>query len=107
MSKLVTAAALVILGLGIGLWIGFNPEAHAAAQEKMDRASQAFAQVRVDAEHLVGRRSLPGLRPVKRNGSRSNRPATDNSSEGLDLQEIWSATQRVWISLLSRISTKS
>ena len=87
MSKLVAATALVILGLEIGLWIGFNPEAHAAAQEKMDGASQAFAQS-ADAGTWLGGVASPEAPTPSSETAAEQQTATDNSSEGLDLQEI-------------------
>ena len=56
MSKTV-GFLLLVLGLAVGLWLGFNPKAHQETVRDWDRAAAAVAHVR-----LTGAVKTPALR---------------------------------------------
>ena len=50
MSRIAVAVLLVAAGLGIGLWLGFNPERRAAVEENWQRAGDSIARIQADLD---------------------------------------------------------
>jgi uncharacterized protein HemX len=106
MSRLAGAALLVLLGLGIGLWLGFNPQGRALAEENMERANQYFAEIRADANVWVDD-ITPDDVPAATEESQRKEQASGSSSQSVALRDFWDATRQAWFSLLARFEIES
>ncbi len=102
MSRLVAAVFLVAVGLGIGLWLGYDPHARAAVEENWARAKSSAVQIQSDmgtringsgAESQASKDTAPGG-PIGRSPLAQVPKA---------LETFWRATQQLFFSLLARL----
>jgi hypothetical protein len=106
LTKLAVAGLLVAVGLGVGLWLGFDPQGRAVAQENMQRADQFFAEAGADLGLWLN--GLTTNDPAEPNGAQSQgSEAQDNSTQEVAFVNFWDATRQVWFSLLSRLGLAS
>ncbi|HEY5983963.1 MAG TPA: hypothetical protein VIU38_10860 [Anaerolineales bacterium] len=103
MSKAATAVLLVALGLGVGLWLGFNPQAHAAVQESWTRTSESLVKVQTDLSlKLVG--PTEGAAPKQQDSGQAPSGDTASTQVSVALQQFWKATQQLWLNLMARLN---
>lgn len=106
MSRLAAAALLVALGLGIGLWFGFNPQGHALAEQNMQRTTLYLSEARAGVDAWL--RSVSPNNPEAPSTSVPQQAENSRSaSEEVALRNFWDATRQLWISLLSPFELKS
>ena len=102
MSRLLSAILLIALGLGIGLWIGLNPQSRAAAEESVQRANETFVQVQADITAWWNQ-----VRPDA-GGSQSSAPSARSVASAPESQtatpaDLWAAAKQVWLNFLTRL----
>lgn len=104
MSRVAVAALLVAAGLGIGLWLGFNPESRAAVEENWQRAGDSFARIQVDLGLGSGSEgSAPAGNESNSGGTQTQQPSPFAPLARL-IQDLWEATQQLWSSLVARVA---
>jgi hypothetical protein len=106
MSRLATSTVLVVLGLGVGLWLGFDPRAREVAQENMERAGQFFAEVRADVSVWLNGMTSDGA-ATPNSPEAQNSETSASSSQAVAFRGFWDATRQVWMSLLTRFEFES
>lgn len=89
-----SASILVLLAFALGLWIGFNPQAHASAQKAWEQGKTSLAKLEVQIK--TGINQTPGG-----TGEKSTPPsAPPRSSETPDLaQQVQTALKQLAVSL--------
>lgn|SRR5512142_424391 len=103
------AFLFLLVGLALGLWLGFNPAAHrdivrwwnreVAAQT--DGKPHAAAAVRQLNSRLT--RSLENSpKPLARSGSQPNSVPTLNQI-GAELHAFWLALERIWLNFAAKL----
>lgn len=103
MSRIAVAVLLVAAGLGIGLWLGFNPERRAAVEENWQRAGDSMARLQTDLNlELGGQGSAPAGNESRNDSTPTQQPSPLASLSRL-VQDLWEATQQLWSSLLARV----
>ncbi len=105
------AALLLIVGLAIGLWLGFNPTTHKELVRFWDstKTSQAHGQPRavVNLRQLdtkvalwfrssTSTRATPGSRTTSVSASREISAAW---------QAFWNALRQIWLSMMASLRT--
>jgi hypothetical protein len=103
MSKL-GAVLLVAIGLGVGLWLGFNPRAHQATVQNWDRVNMAVTQFKTRATF-----KMPVLKPqastVKPAPSVQVSASSTWKQVSAVLQTLWGSMQRLWVNVTARIGS--
>jgi hypothetical protein len=103
MSRIAAAVLLVAVGLGIGLWLGFDPERRAAVEENWQRAGDSIARIQVDLDLRPGSEgSAPAENESTNEGTQTQQPSPLAALSRL-VQDLWEATQQLWSSLLARV----
>ena len=103
MSRVAAAVLLVAVGLGIGLWLGINPESRAAVQENWQHAGESFARIRVDLDLGPGSAgSTPAQNESSSDGTQTQQPSPLAPLARM-IQDLWEATQQLWSSLVARV----
>ena len=109
MSKF--AVLFLLVGLAIGLWLGFNPQTHRQLTRFWNRTTTSQSSERpkasVDArqwDQTVNRwlRSTTKARPAPASQPDSVPTAKQISAE---LQTFWNALQQLWLNFVARIRT--
>ena len=105
MNKLAGAVLLVLLGLGVGLWLGFDPQARAMVQENTAQASKSFALVRSDVSAQV--KALTS--PDSTSGTQVKQKPSGSSGVSLNLnvQQVWNEARQLWLSFISKFRLKA
>jgi len=102
MSRTIAAIVLFAAGLGIGLWMGFDPEARAAVESNWEEARESVAQAGADVGVDAGASEPAG------EAAESEKSISGNESSPLDpiadvSEDLWRSTQKWWFSLLARL----
>jgi len=102
MSK-TAGALLLVLGLAVGLWLGFNPKAHQETVRDWDWASAAVAHARVTSAGgpLVPQPPLVGTRP-------GSLPRVSTSAAWKEIaavsETLWHSVQGLWVRVTASIA---
>lgn len=101
-----SAGLLLILGLALGLWVGFNPQAHQQAVQSWDRAKSSYVSFQSQAGVKV-QKWTSNLDAHARVNSGPAQPVTTSktlkeASSALDT--FWNSVQRMWSNLTAQIS---
>jgi hypothetical protein len=100
---------LVLAGLAVGLWLGFNPTTHKELMRLWDSgiATQAYSQPRTLANlRQLDRRVSLFLRssPTTEASPRSERTAAPTWAKiSAAFQGFWRALQEIWLRLTAKI----
>ena len=105
MNRLAGASLLVLLGLGVGLWLGFDPQARAMVQEEAAKASDSFAHVRTDISTQVT--AIISAKSGPEAPAGPDQPSSPRVSLNLDAQNLWDGARQLWLSFVSRFQLKS
>lgn len=95
-----SAGLLILLAFALGLWIGFNPEAHAGAERSWAEVKVAFADLEVrfkeSTGHLFKNTDTPP--PAKP-------PETPNVGNQVEaaLKQFAAALERLWDQFVARV----
>jgi hypothetical protein len=99
MSRALLALLLFAAGLGLGLWLGFNPERRAAVESSWEEASSSIA--RVEAE--VGLSPAATTEPTPEAENAEQQGTSPLAPLARVIEDFWRATQQLWFSLLARV----
>ena len=101
MSK-TAGVLLLVLGLTVGLWLGFNPKAHQATVRDWDRAKAAVAHVR-----LTSAVRLPAPQPPVVRTKTSSLPQVSTSAAWKEVSAafdtLWHSVESIWLRLTASI----
>jgi hypothetical protein len=113
---------LLIVGLAIGLWLGFNPQAHQQTVQQWDSIKSSFLKFKTGASS-----NLPGLNfnstSTTQTSSKSKskfasqpqqptaqHPTTQQPTPSFDWKQIttafapiWNSLQSIWASIMAKI----
>ncbi len=102
----------VLVGLAVGLWLGFNPAAHrevvrlwdsatarSEAQSRKGETTTTFSLRSLDARVARFFRTTPSAQVTPK-----SQPGTVNIGAQISalLQQIWQAIQKIWLSLVAQ-----
>jgi hypothetical protein len=112
---------LLILGLVVGLWLGFDPQAHQQTVQQWDSIKTSFmntkAQTNLKLPSLSSNTTTTTTTSNKKGSKSSNSTSTTSSSPSqpsfsLDwnrvttaFQDIWTSLQRTWANITAKINT--
>ena len=112
---------LLIVGLAIGLWLGFNPQAHQQTVQQWDSIKSSFLKFKTGASS-----NLPSLNTTsttqtssKSKSKFASQPqqtaqhtSTQQPTPSFDwkpittaLAPIWNSLQSIWASIMAKIGT--
>ncbi len=101
---------LLLVGLAIGLYLGFNPAAHRDLVRWWDRETAAsrsehsgqtgFSVGRLNSQLARSLRTSP--KPLAEPGAQTNTVPTSNQI-GDELHAFWLALERLWLSFLAQL----
>ena len=111
------AVLLMLAGLAVGLWLGFNPATH----KELVRLWNSTSVTGVPRAHGGGSPALISLRQLDARVSRFFRSAPRVQAEpksqpetspawtqiSAALQALWRALERIWLSILAKIKLNS
>lgn len=109
-----SAVLLVLIGLVVGLWLGFNPSTHRALVRWWDHTSMGQARAAetqtgtVDLRQL-DRRITRWFRTEARPQSTppaSKNPVPTGNEISSTLQAFWHALEQIWVRLLLNLGIK-
>ncbi len=99
------AGLILILGLALGLWIGFNPKAHQDAVQSWDREKASFQALQVEASVKFHEWSSPNVSGGASPSIEIPQPLLtfwrDFTST---LANIWDAIVNVWMKIIRGLS---
>ncbi len=107
------AILFLLVGLGLGLWLGFNPAAHRDVVRWWDRTRSnetsstipsALNTRQLDRSLSRFLRFTPRPQPVPKSEPSTVPTGTQISTE---LQALWNALQRIWLDIIAKISRAS
>ncbi len=107
------AVLLVLAGLAVGLWLGFNPAAHkeivhlwtnASVSQKRSSTPAVFSIRQIDAQVTRWFRSAP-----KPQHTTASQPSTQSVWTQIRavFQDLWNALQRIWLSIQAKLTSMS
>lgn len=103
MSKM-AAGLLLVLGLAIGLWLGFNPKAHQETVRDWSRLTASVAHMKFSAGV-----KLPTVEAPKPVAKPAAQPQISTSAAwrqiSTELNTLWTSVQHMWRTVTARIST--
>ena len=102
MSKLTVAGLLLVTGLTIGLWLGFNPKTHQQILQNWNHATAAVAHVGLAAIPKVHTLQAPAAvaKPL-------SQPKISTSAAwkqiSVAFETLWNSVQHLWHTVTARI----
>ena len=102
------AGLLLLLGIAIGLWFGFNPQARQKLLENWGQAKSAYLRVQAQVKTKFNgvalqlsstKQGAPGSVPKWINTAWRQLTSIFNA--------IWISARRLWLSISSNINTRS
>ena len=100
-----SALLFLVVGLAIGLWLGFNPTSHRDLVRWWDRETSSRAERNLGVSQLNSRlsRSLQNSpKPLAQPGAQTDTVPTTGQI-GTELHAFWVALERVWLNLLAQL----
>jgi hypothetical protein len=99
----------LLMGLAVGLWLGFNPSTHRSLLRWWDRemAAQvsgkphAAAAIRELDSRLARSLQAPPRPPARRSGQPETVPTANQI--GAELHAFWLALQRIWLNFWRKL----
>ncbi len=99
---------LLLLGLGIGLWLGFNPQAHRKMLQNWNEAKASYMRVQAQiSSKFDDWTAQPGLQRQSTSSAAPKWIRTAWQQLGSIFNTIWSSVQRIWLSLSSNLGLRS
>ncbi|MBI1794685.1 MAG: hypothetical protein HYR70_10905 [Chloroflexi bacterium] len=98
-----TFAVLFVLGLGLGVWLGFNPQAHEKTIKSWDDTKTFFVSVKTDFS-AVTQDWMAQLKSGERSGAEQVSLAWEQISSVFT--PLWDSGRHIWLELTTRINTK-
>jgi hypothetical protein len=101
MSKM-AAGLLLIVGLAVGLWLGFNPKAHAETVRDWSRLTESVAHMR-----FTSAAKLPTSQAPSTAAKPAPHPQISTSTAwrqvSAQLNTFWMSLQHLWRAVAARI----
>lgn len=97
MSKISAAVVFLVVGLAIGLWFGFNPQAH-------QQVEKSWSQLTLTAEH-AGVRATTGIRTTQSPAATAKPAAQAKETATVAWKQITMTFNTLWSSLLHLFHT--
>ncbi len=94
---------LVLVGLAVGLWLGFNPHAHQQVVQDWDRARLAFihatASLHLSSKVALAPKSTTRVEPI------TTSPSANAALKQITtaFQSLVSSLQRLWLQITARV----
>jgi len=107
------AILFLLVGLAVGLWLGFNPAAHRAVVRWWDSTNSSRATAsQTPLVNVQGvNRSINRLLRSSPRPQPTRAPQTTTVPSGTqitaELQLLWNAIQRLWLSFIAQFSRAS
>ena len=105
-----SAGVLLIFGLAVGLWLGFNPNAHQRMVESWDHAKSLYVQATSDSSVKV-HNWFTGVDSWTRTNSQTNSKTDTQLTESPAWRQIsavfetfWSSLQRIWLDVKANLA---
>jgi len=108
-----SATLLLIVGLAVGLWLGFNPQAHAQIVKDWGRAKTSYVQFKAQAStqvrHLDTKVSAVGKSSPKAEPVSQSQPNVSAAWKQIStaFETLWSSVQRTWSNITAKIGRTS
>jgi len=99
-----TITALFVLGLALGLWIGFNPQAHEKAARSWAEVHASFLTVKAGVSDAMHNEAV-SLKSSGQTGSQWMAVVWKQASS--IIATIWDDVRRTWLEITSRLRLKS
>jgi hypothetical protein len=103
MSRTATAVLLVLAGLAVGLWLGFNPRAHQETIQTWDRTRAAIVHAQTTTTVKVGAtKPTAAAKPTT-----STQPTASITWKQITtaFDVFWLSLQKLWLNVSARIGT--
>ncbi len=108
------AGLLLILGLAVGLWLGFNPQAHKQTLQTWDQTKAAFLQIKTETTAKLHDWNSHTASWLKSSPKAETKPQAKPSSPSSAWKQIttafeafWNSMQRIWTNITAKLgSTK-
>lgn len=95
---------LLVLGIALGLWIAFNPQAHQKAVQSWEDAKASFIQM----EAKVSATTHGWALDLKANGQGGTQQVNNVWKEFTSmLTTLWDSLRQLWVSLTTRLRISS
>ncbi len=91
---------LLLLGLGIGLWLGFNPQAHQKMLQNWEQAKSGYLRMQAQATTKLNGLTVQ-VGSSKQSASSSTPTWINTAWQQLAsiFNTIWSSVRRFWLSI--------
>ena len=97
-------AVLLVLGIALGLWIGFNPQAHEKAVQSWEDTKTTFVKVQTDVSAATHEWGLE----LKSSGQGGTEQVHNVWKNFLSvLTTLWDSVRHLWVSLTTRLRISS
>lgn len=99
-----SAGLLLVLGLTLGLWIGFTPQTHRQAVRTWDQAKSSYADFQSQASVKVRDWTTNFNTQVRVNPKSAQRITSSRAWEQVSttLDTFWNSVQRMWTNLTTQ-----
>jgi len=104
-----SAVLLLLVGLAVGLWLGFNPTTHRELARWWTRTANTQASERPSSDvnlHQLDRRLTQWLRTGARPADQppaQKSPVPTGAQISTTLQAFWHALEQIWVRFLLRL----
>ena len=102
---------LLVIGLVVGLWLGFNPQAHQQTIQQWDSVKSSFLKLKVETTAKVPSLNFNSTTSVQTNSKSKSAPTAQQPSTSFNWKQvttafepIWSSLQKIWASVTAKIS---
>jgi hypothetical protein len=94
---------LFVLGLGLGLWIGFNPQAHERTIQSWNETRASFITLQAKALNTMHSWSISS-KPNKQAGSQTFTAVWKQTTS--IFTAIWDGVRHIWLEIQSQLHMK-
>jgi len=98
-----TVSVLFVLGLALGLWLGFNPQAHGKTIKSWDDARASFVTVKVNVSDAMHNWTV-SLKSNEQSGGQKMTVVWKQISS--IFTTIWDGAHRTWTEITFQLRTK-
>ncbi len=102
-----SAVLLLAIGLAAGLWLGFNPQAHAQTIKSWDQAKASYVQFKAQASTQI--RQLDTEVSAEGKSSPSAEPDASATWKQIStaFESFWNSVQKIWSNITAKIERTS
>ncbi len=97
-----TFSVLFVLGLALGLWVGFNPQSHEKTIKRWDEAHASFITVKANVSDAIHNWTVN----LKSSGQTGNQKITIVWKQVSSIfTTIWDGVRRIWTEITFELRT--